>query len=173
RLERGDNMLGHAVESTAVRCDRLQAGVPALARGLHLLGSVLAPRLETQDWTRGATGELTELVPARPLALGREAVVDEQDLRVRGAQEVGGVVGGIGGAPVLVHRPLLRLDAEVPREERDGAPVRDAGGDVRPLPRVRALGKEAAELVQRRRRRPVHAVRVVVDERNPAQYFSK
>jgi hypothetical protein len=44
---------------------------------------------------------------------------------------------------------------------------------VRPLPRVRALGEEAAELVERRGRRAQDAVRVVVDERDLVQYFSK
>jgi hypothetical protein len=44
---------------------------------------------------------------------------------------------------------------------------------MRPLARVRALGEEPAELVEGRRRRAQDAVRVVVDERDPAQYFSK
>jgi hypothetical protein len=44
---------------------------------------------------------------------------------------------------------------------------------VRPLARVAALGEEAAELVERPRRLAEDAVRVVVDERDPAQYFSK
>jgi hypothetical protein len=44
---------------------------------------------------------------------------------------------------------------------------------VRPLPRVRALGEEAAELVERRGRRAQDAVRVVVDEGDLVQYFSK
>jgi hypothetical protein len=43
---------------------------------------------------------------------------------------------------------------------------------VRPLAGVRALGEEAAELVQRRLLAQ-NAVRVVVDERDPAQYFKK
>jgi hypothetical protein len=43
---------------------------------------------------------------------------------------------------------------------------------VRPLARVLALGEEAAELVERLRRRD-DAVRVVVDERDAGQYFSK
>jgi hypothetical protein len=74
---------------------------------------------------------------------------------------------------MLVHRALVRLDAEVVGEQRDPAPVRETGRDVRPLARVRALGEKAAELVERRRRLAVEAVRVVVDERDPAQYFSK
>jgi hypothetical protein len=43
---------------------------------------------------------------------------------------------------------------------------------MRPLSRVRALREEAAELVERR---PFaqHAVRVVVDDRDRAQYFRK
>jgi CMP-2-keto-3-deoxyoctulosonic acid synthetase len=44
---------------------------------------------------------------------------------------------------------------------------------VRPLARVVALGEQAAELVERARRRAQDAVRVVVDERDRAQYFSK
>jgi hypothetical protein len=55
----------------------------------------------------------------------------------------------------------------------DCAAVRHAGRDVRPLPRVRALGEQAAELVERRRWRAQHAVCVMVDERDLVQYFSK
>jgi hypothetical protein len=43
---------------------------------------------------------------------------------------------------------------------------------VRPLARVGALREEAAELVQRRLLAQ-DAVRVVVDERDAAQYFKK
>jgi hypothetical protein len=43
---------------------------------------------------------------------------------------------------------------------------------VRPLARVGALGEQAAELVERRRRTD-DPVRMVVDERDGAQYFSK
>jgi hypothetical protein len=74
---------------------------------------------------------------------------------------------------VLVDRALVLLDAEMVGEYGDRAPVGDPRRDVRPLARVGALREEAAELVERRRRRAVDAVRVVVDERNPAQYFSK
>ena len=72
-----------------------------------------------------------------------------------------------------VHRLLLRVDAEVRGERRDCATVGDAGGDVRPLARVGALGEEAAELVERCRQGAQETVRVLVDERSPAQYFSK
>jgi hypothetical protein len=51
--------------------------------------------------------------------------------------------------------------------------VRDARGDVRPLPGVGALGEQAAELVEAGRRRAEDPVRVVVDVRDLAQYFSK
>jgi hypothetical protein len=44
---------------------------------------------------------------------------------------------------------------------------------VRPLARVGALREEPAELVDRRRVRTQDAVRVVVDERDAVQYFSK
>jgi hypothetical protein len=44
---------------------------------------------------------------------------------------------------------------------------------VRPLPRILALAEEPAELVQGARRLAQDAVRVVVDERDRAQYFSK
>jgi hypothetical protein len=44
---------------------------------------------------------------------------------------------------------------------------------VRPLARVGALGEEAPELVERLRLRAEDPVRVVVDERDAAQYFSK
>jgi hypothetical protein len=43
---------------------------------------------------------------------------------------------------------------------------------VRPLPRIGALREEPAELIERRAL-PQHAVRVVVDERDAAQYFRK
>jgi hypothetical protein len=43
---------------------------------------------------------------------------------------------------------------------------------MRPLPRIGALGEEAAELVEGRL--PAQdAVRVVIDERDAAQYFRK
>ena len=74
---------------------------------------------------------------------------------------------------MLVHRLLVRLAAEMlgDRENRSavGEPVRD----VRPLPRVGALGEETAELVEARRMRAQDAVRVVIDERDLVQYFSK
>jgi hypothetical protein len=74
---------------------------------------------------------------------------------------------------MLVHPLLRRLAAEELGKRADCAAVRDPGGDVRPLPRVRALGEEPAKLVEARRRRTQDAVRMVVDERDPAQYFSK
>jgi hypothetical protein len=68
---------------------------------------------------------------------------------------------------------LARLAAEMACERTDRAPVRDRGGDVRPLARVVALGEQAAELVERARRLAQDAVRVMVDEPDRAQYFSK
>jgi hypothetical protein len=44
---------------------------------------------------------------------------------------------------------------------------------VRPLARVVTLGEQAAERVERARRRAQDPVRVVIDERDPVQYFSK
>jgi hypothetical protein len=44
---------------------------------------------------------------------------------------------------------------------------------VRPLPRIAALGEQSAELVKAARRRAEETVRVVVDERDLVQYFSK
>jgi len=73
---------------------------------------------------------------------------------------------------MLVNRRLGRLAAEEAGELADGAPVGQAGRDVRPLARVGALGEEAAELVEARPRAQ-DAVRVVVDERNAVQYFEK
>jgi len=49
-------------------------------------------------------------------------------------------------------------------QERDCAPVRDAGRDVGPLARVGALGEEAAKGVERCRRLAQDPVRVLVDE---------
>jgi len=74
---------------------------------------------------------------------------------------------------VRVHRLLRRLAAEELGKRADRAAVRDPGCHVRPLARVRTLGEEPAKLVEVRRRRTQDAVRVVVDERDPAQYFSK
>jgi hypothetical protein len=59
------------------------------------------------------------------------------------------------------------------RQHRDRAPVHHAGGHVRPLPRVGALGEEPAELVEAGRRRAQDAVRVMIDRRCLDQYFSK
>src|SRR5205823_14745004 len=101
------------------------------------------------------------------------SVVHEQDLGVRRAQERGGVLRRIAREPALVDRALVRVAAEVGRDRGDRAAVREAGRDVRPLTRIGALGEEAAELVERRGRRAQHAVRVVVDERDLVQYFSK
>jgi len=74
---------------------------------------------------------------------------------------------------MLVHRSLRRFATEEAGERTDRAAVRNPGGDVRPLARVRALGEEPAKLVEARGMCTQDAVRVVVDERDPAQYFSK
>jgi hypothetical protein len=44
---------------------------------------------------------------------------------------------------------------------------------MRPLARVRALGEQPAELVEVVRMRAQDPVRVVIDERDAVQYFSK
>jgi hypothetical protein len=44
---------------------------------------------------------------------------------------------------------------------------------VRPLARIRALGEESAELVEALRPAAQDPVRVVVDQRDAAQYFRK
>jgi hypothetical protein len=44
---------------------------------------------------------------------------------------------------------------------------------VRPLGRIRALGEEPAEVVERRRVRAQDPVRVLVDEPDAVQYFEK
>jgi hypothetical protein len=59
------------------------------------------------------------------------------------------------------------------RDRQDCAPVREAVCDVRPLSRVGALGEQPAEVVERIRVRAQDPVRVVIDERDLVQYFSK
>ena len=70
-------------------------------------------------------------------------------------------------------RVLGRLDVEERGELADRAAVGQSGGDVRPLARMGALGEEPPELVERRRRLTQDPVRVLVDERDRAQYFRK
>ena len=101
----------------------------------------------------------------------RKAVVDEQDLRARRAQERRRVLVRLARKAMRVDRVLRRLDAQMRGELAHGAPVREAGRDVRPLARVVALREEAAKLVERRRRLAEEPVRVVVDEADRAQYF--
>ena len=68
---------------------------------------------------------------------------------------------------VALTKQLLRFDTvNPPGQERDCAPVRDAGRDVGPLARVGALGEEAAKGVERCRRLAQDPVRVLVDEGN-------
>jgi hypothetical protein len=47
---------------------------------------------------------------------------------------------------------------------RDRVPIGQAGGDVGPLPRVRALGEKTAEDVEGRRRLAQDPVRMLVDQ---------
>ena len=120
-----------------------------------------------------AAGQRSELLPARADPRRRIARVDEHPLRVRRAQERRGVGLGVRREPPRVDGLLGRLAAEVLRQHADRAPVRHRGGDVRPLAGVAALREQAAELVEPARRRAQDAVRVLVDERDGAQYFSK
>ena len=73
---------------------------------------------------------------------------------------------------MLEDTGLRRLASEEGGELAKRALVGDAGRDVRPLPRVWALGEQAAKLVERRPRAQ-DAVRVMVDERDALQYFEK
>jgi hypothetical protein len=64
---------------------------------------------------------------------------------------------------VLVDRAFRRLDVEERREFSDRTAIRHPGCNVGPLPRVRALREEPAELVESRLAAQ-DAVRVMVDE---------
>jgi hypothetical protein len=174
------------VEPGAVGRDRLQAGVAAAARagdlGTNVLAQLVQPEaagdpllghsLDAHDGTRASAGQLSHPLPALPLAGRREAVIDQQPLGAGGAEHRRRVGVRIGRAPVREHGILGGLAAQHRRQLRDRAAVGQAGGHVRPLARVGALGEQAAELVERRRRTD-DPVRVVVDERDGAQYFSK
>jgi hypothetical protein len=74
---------------------------------------------------------------------------------------------------MLVHRGLRRLELENLRQLSEHASVRKARRHVRPLARVKALGEEPAKLVEVRRLLAQEPVRMVVDERDRAQYFRK
>jgi hypothetical protein len=58
-------------------------------------------------------------------------------------------------------------------DREDRAPVGEPVRDMRPLSRVGALGEEPAEVVERARVRAQDPMRVVIDERDLVQYFSK
>ena len=73
---------------------------------------------------------------------------------------------------MFVYRTFRRLEVEERRELPDRTAIRQTGGDVRPLPRVRALREEPAKLVERRLAAQ-DAVRMVVDELDRVQYFEK
>ena len=87
RLQGGDDLLGHPVKPAAVRSDRLQRGVALLARGRSLRRRTRAARLEPSARERTAAGELPHLVPGCADALWGVAVVDEEQLCVRRAQQ--------------------------------------------------------------------------------------
>jgi hypothetical protein len=61
---------------------------------------------------------------------------------------------------------FLRFAAEEVGEFADCSPVGNTARDVRPLARIRALGEEATELVERRPTAD-EPVRMVIDERDP------
>jgi hypothetical protein len=136
-------------------------------------GRRLGDALDPQHGERRAAGELPELVPADAHVRSGEALVDHQQLGARGPQHGRGVFAGVGSQAALVDGALGRVAVEVLREHADRALVGDRGGHVRPLAPVRALGEQAAELVERLRRRAQDPVRVVVDVPDAAQYFSK
>jgi hypothetical protein len=79
----------------------------------------------------------------------------------------------VGGRPTFVDGTLGRLAVQVLRKHAHRALVGDGGGRVRPLPWVGALREQAAELIERGRRRAKDPVRMVVDVPDAAQYFSK
>ena len=89
-----------------------------------------------------------------------------------GAQERRRVLVGGRGAAVGEDGVLGRVAAEQRRERGDPAQVGEPRRDVRPLARVVALGEQPPERVEGLRGRD-DPVRVVVDERDLAQYFSK
>lgn len=169
RLERGDDLLPHAVETAAVGGDRLQGDEALFACVSDVLEWM---GLDPQHRTRRNADPVGELVPGRPDVGRREAVVEEEVLRVRLREQPARVLTRLGREPVREDGLLGRLDTEQLRKFPDPSAVRDAGGDVGPLPRIRALAEEAPKLVERRLR-PQDPVRVVVDERDLAQYFSK
>jgi hypothetical protein len=142
-----------------------------------LVGDRVEPRLlgdplDPQYRARLAAGEFAELVPRRALAGRREPVVDEEGRRARRPKQGAGVRGRVALDTVLVDGRLGGLAAEERRELLHRPPVRDTGGDVRPLPRVGRLGEQPAKLVERRPP-PQDAVRMVIDEPDAVQYFEK
>ena len=133
---------------------------------------LLGNTLYAEHRTRGAVRELAELIPGRALSGRRIAVVDEQPLRSRRTQQGRGVLSRVGREPILVYRTFRRLEVEERRELPDRTAIRQTGGNVQPLPRVRALREEPAKLVERRLTAQ-DAVRVVIDQFDRVQYFEK
>jgi hypothetical protein len=173
------------VESGSVRRDRLQTCEAALARRLHLGAESLAElaerrfqgllgrALDPHDRAHAAAGQLAHPLEADALVYRRIAVVEQQPVRAGRAQQRRGVVLHIRRQPLRVDGFLGRGAVEQHGQVGDGATVREPGRDVRPLPRIRALGEEAAELVERSGRLAKHRVRVVIDEPDAVQYFKK
>jgi hypothetical protein len=112
-------------------------------------------------------------LPAEALARRREAIVDEEPLRPRRAQQARRVFGLLGLYPVPKDGGLVRRELEELGQLADRTAVGEPRRDVRPLPRVGALGEEPAELVEARRGLAQDSVRVVVDETDAGQYFKK
>jgi hypothetical protein len=130
-------------------------------------------RLESEHGTRGDAHPAGELLPRGADVGRRVAVVEQQELAVRRREQPARVFARLDRDAAGVDGLLDRLDAEQLGELADRAPVRDPGRDVRPLARVRALGEEPPELVKARGPRGQDPVRVVIDRRELAQYFSK
>ena len=136
-----------------------------------------AGRKSLVPYLTGGLGEWTDILRA-VAAAGADAIevgIPFSDPVMDGPviQQANDRALAAGATPPGIFDALVGLDAEVGREHADRPPVGDGGRDVRPLARVVALGEQAAERVERARRLAQDAVRVVVDEPDRAQYFSK
>ncbi|TMJ96958.1 MAG: hypothetical protein E6G67_03765 [Actinobacteria bacterium] len=132
------------MEAGPVGGDRLQACEAAAARGPHLVTNSLAEGadvgalsqsllrnpLDSQHGASVASRELAHPLPALPLARCRIAVVDEQDVCSRGAQQARRVVVGIGReAGWLAHvygNVFFDVSLTIPHVARPAEMVREA-----------------------------------------------
>jgi hypothetical protein len=162
--------LGEVAELAASHHERLDAS------GYHR--SVPAPMLSRAARVLAAADVYRALLEQRP---HRPAYEPDDAARLLREEAAAGRLDGPGhergradrSRHLFVEEQAVGVQrAEVRGEHRERAAIGDAGGDVRPLARVAALGEEPAELVQRR---PLaqDPVRVVVDERDRRQYFEK